>query len=145
MVLQKEEDMVRFMSDLLEAWNYHEVDEIAAFYAPDYEGTDIAEGVPQKGREGIQKAFNRYFAAFPDLQFSKEKIIVQGDDVVLQWTANGTHRGPLLNIPASGRKINLRGVSIFVVKNRLICQGIHIWDLAGFLRNIGLLPELSHD
>jgi hypothetical protein len=36
----------------------------------------------------------------------------------------------------------VRGVSAFATENGKITRGLHVWDVAGFLRALGLLPEL---
>ena len=65
-----------------------------------------------------------------------------GERVVVVWTARGTHLGALMNIPASGRMVTVRGVSAFRLRDGQITQAEYIWDVAGMLRDIGLLPEL---
>jgi steroid delta-isomerase-like uncharacterized protein len=84
----------------------------------------------------------RYFAALPDVRFTLEDVISEGDRMCLIWTARGTHLGALMNIPPSGRAITVRGVSIFRLQDGQITQAEYIWDVAGLLRHIGLLPEL---
>jgi steroid delta-isomerase-like uncharacterized protein len=84
----------------------------------------------------------RYLRAFPDLRFLEEETIIQDNHVVLSWTARGTHRGELMHIPPTGRKISVRGVSLLTVENGRITRGLYVWDVAGLLRAIGLLPEL---
>ena len=67
---------------------------------------------------------------------------MQGERAVLIWTAEGTHLGALMNIPASGRMVTVRGVATFTLQNGAISRATYIWDVAGLLRGIGLLPEL---
>jgi hypothetical protein len=55
----------------------------------------------------------------------------------------GTHEGKVMNIPPSERPIELWGTSFFTVNNGQITYSLHIWDVAGLLRSIGLLPELN--
>jgi steroid delta-isomerase-like uncharacterized protein len=83
-----------------------------------------------------------YFDAFPDLHFTPEEIIVQDDRAVLAWIGRGTHRGKLMNIPATGRSVEIRGVSLLTIKDNQVQRGLYIWDVAGLLRTLGLLPEL---
>jgi hypothetical protein len=47
-----------------------------------------------------------------------------------------------MNIPATGRPVTVRGVSVCHVEGGRIVRAMHIWDVAGLLRAIGLLPEL---
>ncbi len=136
------EQMNRFVENLIDTWNKHDVDKLAEFYAADYRGSDIADARPQEGLAAIQGAARRYFLAFPDLHFRKDNLVIEENRAVLLWTARGTHMGPLLNIPPSGRQFSVRGMSFYSVTDERIESGSNIWDLAGFLRNIGLLPEL---
>lgn len=131
------------VANLVRAWNAHDVDRIVDFYAPDYEGMDVAEAGPQRGPEAVRRSMDRYLQGFPDLSFTAESTLVQGDRVALVWLARGTHQGKLMKIPATGRAIAVRGVSILTFRERRVWRAQHIWDLAGLLRAIGLLPELS--
>ncbi|MBI3977689.1 MAG: ester cyclase [Chloroflexi bacterium] len=136
------EEIARFATDLVEAWNSHDVERLGALYTPDFEGVDVAQAAPLHGLEGIRLTFARYLRAFPDLHFTIDEAVVQGDRLALAWTARGTHRGPLLNIPATGRGVTVRGVSLLTVEGRRARRSIHIWDVAGLLRALGLLPDL---
>ena len=136
------EEIDQFVEDLLDAWNTHDIERIKMFYAPEYEGVDVSQAEPQRGLQGISQAVERYLQAFPDLHFVGEDIIVQGNRAVLVWIAYGTHEGKLMHIPPTGRKIMVRGVSLLTVENGKTTRGLYIWDVAGLLRTIGLLPEL---
>ena len=83
-----------------------------------------------------------YWQAFPDLQFRVTDRLIQDSRLVVVWVAEGTHRGTIMNIPSTGHKVEVRGVSIIDVENDLIVRGQYVWDLAGMLRHMGLLPEL---
>lgn len=135
-------EITQFVTDLLDAWNAHDIERVAGFYASDYEGVDVAQATPQRGLDGIRQTIARYTQAFPDLHFTRDETISEGNRVVVVWTAHGTHQGPLMNIPASGRKIEVRGVSVLTLENSRVRRAVYVWDVAGLLRAIGLLPEL---
>jgi len=130
------------VADLIAAWNTHDLDQATAFFAADYEGRDVAQVEPQHGRDGIRRALASYFQAIPDVHFALDDLVVAGTRAVVVWTARGTHRGSLLNIPASGRVVTVRGVSTFTLRDGQIARAEYMWDVAGLLREIGLLPEL---
>lgn len=48
-----------------------------------------------------------------------------------------------MNIPATGRSVKVRGVSMMTIAGGPIQRTWRVWDLAGLLRTLGLLPELS--
>ena len=85
---------------------------------------------------------SRYIHAFPDLQITCEDIVAQDERVAFTWTARGTHNGPLMNIPPTGFAIEVRGSSFLTMRDNLIYESRHIWDMAGLLRGIRLLPDL---
>ena len=132
----------QLVEDLLDAWNAHDIRRITTFYGPQYEGVDVGEAEPQRGPRAISQAVDRYLRAFPDLRFVGEDVVVQGDRAVVVWTAHGTHGGKLMHIPPTGRKIAVRGISVLTIENGKITRGLYVWDAAGLLRAIGLLPEL---
>jgi len=37
------------VADLTAAWNAHDAEQVLTCYAPEYEGTDVAERTPQRG------------------------------------------------------------------------------------------------
>jgi steroid delta-isomerase-like uncharacterized protein len=132
----------QFVGDLLDAWNAHNVERIKTFYAPEYEGVDVGQAEPQLGPQGIYQTARRLLQAFPDLRFVEEETVVQEDRAALIWTAHGTHKGKLMRIPPTEREVVVRGTSLLTVENGKIVRGLYIWDVAGLLRSIGLLPEL---
>lgn len=136
------ENITRLITELLEAWNAHDVERAVKLYAPEYEGIDVAQASPQRGAHGIRQMMTRYWRAFPDLHFTGDEIICEGSRVVLVWTAHGTHQGTLMKIPPTGRPVEVRGVSLLTVEGGLIVKASYIWDVACLLRAIGLLPEL---
>ncbi len=136
------QETAHLITELLDVWNMHDVDQAVTFYAPDYEGIDVAEAVPQRGPDGLRRTMERYLQAFPDLRFTEETTVIQGDRVALFWTVQGTHQGALMNIPPTGRSIQVRGVSLLTVLDGKVARALYIWDVAGLLRGIGLLPEL---
>lgn len=137
-----EQALIPLVRELLQAWNAHDIDRAVTYYSADYEGVDVAQAAPQRGPEGIRDMLSLYMRAFPDLHFTEEATIVQGEQVAMFWTAQGTHQGALMNIPPTGRSIQVRGVSLLTLSDGKVARALYIWDVAGLLRGIGLLPEL---
>lgn len=136
------QETVKLIQRLVAEWNSHDPERVAARYTPDCYGLDVAIAKPQIGREGVKQMFAAYYAAFPDLKIIADDIIVEEERVAMFWTAHATHQGTILNIPASGRHITVSGVNRFVLQDELISHSLTIWDVAGMLRGMGLLPDL---
>lgn len=135
-------DLYQIADALLDAWNCHDVDRILALYAPDHQGEDVSQASPIQGHQGIGRAVSAIFQAFPDLIFTNEELIVQDDRLAIAWVLRGTHQGMVMNIPPTQRPIRVRGSSFFTIKDGKIVRSLHIWDVAGLLRAIRLLPDL---
>jgi steroid delta-isomerase-like uncharacterized protein len=129
-------------TELVQAYNRHDLDRASSFYAADYEGVDVAQPLRHRGLIGVRQTITNYWTAFPDLQFVQDDLIVEPDRVVQVWTARGTHLGALMNIPPSGRRVAVHGVSVLTLDGERIQRALYVWDVAGLLRSIGLLPDL---
>lgn len=135
-------DLARYAETINEAWNSHDIEKVISFYSPDYIGDDIGQASPLRGRDGMRAMLENYWRAFPDLRFKVRSTLVEGKRVAIIWIGEGTHLGTIMNIPPTGHRVEVRGVSIIDVENDLIMSGQYVWDLAGMLRHMGLLPEL---
>jgi steroid delta-isomerase-like uncharacterized protein len=131
-----------YVDAIHDACNSHDSEKILRLCSPDYTGSDVSQPVPLRGLDDLRLMLERFWTAFPDLRFVATEMIMQGSRLALVWVAEGTHQGPIMNIPPTGRRVEVRGISIIDVKDGLLIRGQSIWDLAGMLRHLGLLPEL---
>ena len=132
----------RLAADLTDAWNSHDPQRVAVLYAADYEGENIGEAAPHCGPEGLAASVATFLAAFPDLHFTVEDTMIQGERVVQVWRAHATHRGPLMNIPATNRRIAVRGASLLTFPRTNSTGRCTSGTWPACCGEIGLLPEL---
>ena len=135
-------DLAAYADNINQAWNSHDIERVLSFYSFDCIGSDVGQTALIRGRDGVRSMLEMYWKAFPDLQFAITDTVVQDSRLVVVWVAEGTHQGPIMHIPPTGHKVEVRGVSVIDVKDGLVVRGQYIWDLAGMLRHMGLLPEL---
>lgn len=136
-------DLTTYASTINDAWNSHNMENVLRFYSRECIGDDVGQASPLRGHDGLRRLLQTYWQAFPDLKFRVISTIVEGYRLVIVWVAEGTHLGPIMNIPPTGRRLEIRGVSLLDVQDGLIVRSQYIWDLAGMLRHMGLLPELA--
>ena len=136
-------DLAAYAEAINKAWNSHDIEEVIGFYSPDYIGEDVGQAAPLRGHTGIRTMLESYWRAFPDLRFKVLSTLAEGSRVAILWIGEGTHRGTIMNIPPTGHRVEVRGVSVIDVTDGLVVRGQYIWDLAGMLRHMGLLPELQ--
>ncbi len=96
---------------------------------------------PAVGPQQIAALYVRHYAAIPDAHVRVDRMVAEADTVVVVWTSSGTHRGTLLGIPPTGKYVSFKGVSVLRYRGGLVIAGTRIWDMAGLLRQLGLLPK----
>jgi len=88
-----------------------------ALMAPEFVNRTAPPGAPN-GADGMLHTFNRVLRpAFPDLQVEIHEQIAEGDKVTTRKTIHGTHRGELLGIPATNRRISIDVIDIVRLDN----------------------------
>ena len=127
----------RFIDEVFNRGDLSVADEVLA---PDYVHYDPATGQMESGIDAFERMINMYRQAFPDFEIRLEEQIAAEDKVVERWTGRGTHQGSLMGIPPSGRTIAADGISIHRLSGGKIVETRTVFDTAGMLRQIGLIP-----
>lgn len=128
---------------IFDRFNTHDPAAAAAHFSANAELRDVAVARLAIGPAQIAALYARHFAAIPDSHVRVDRMVAEGGTVVVEWTLSGTHRGRLLGIPPTGRVICVTGVSLLRYRGDAVAADTRVWDFAGLLRQIGLLP--SHD
>ena len=84
-----------------------------------------------------------WFASFPDLRFRIEQILSEDDRVVSQLLMEGTHLGPWMGIPASGKKIQIRMFTVHRVVQGKIVEDCVLVESLGFFQQLGIIPNTA--
>jgi steroid delta-isomerase-like uncharacterized protein len=66
--------------------------------------------------------------AFPDFETRIDGILSDGPRGVVLWTASGTHRGPLLGMPPTGRRLEWSGMTWFVCDGERLAEEWELFD-----------------
>jgi steroid delta-isomerase-like uncharacterized protein len=110
-------------------------------YSPEFVNHDPADDEDAHGIDGIRARVEGYRAAFPDLNVTVEDILGEGDRVCTRWIARGTHEGDLEGLPATGRTMQIDGMSIDRIEDGKIVETWDNWDTIGMMRQLGAIPE----
>ncbi len=105
---------------------------------------DVVEQVPLPGQgpglKGLQDVLRGMKAAFPDMHWTIEEQITEGDRVMSRFVWTGTHRGPFLGIPASGKPVTVWGIVIDRLVDKRIKETRIIMDTLGMMGQMGVIP-----
>jgi steroid delta-isomerase-like uncharacterized protein len=131
------------VTQLFAAWNNHDAQAVLNMYHNDFEREDVGN-LQVYGKAKLMQVVTNYLHAFPDIYMEIETVVEKNEQVVVCWTATGHHKGKIMNIPATGKLVSFKGVSVLNITDEKIKRVWYLWDQASMLRQMGLLPELQH-
>jgi steroid delta-isomerase-like uncharacterized protein len=88
-----------------------------------------------------QAALKGWHQAFPDMAIVPEKLIAEGDLVTIYWVARGTNTGTGNGLPATGKKAELSGITIWRIVDGKIKEEWSAFDQLSMMRQLGLFPD----
>jgi predicted ester cyclase len=104
-----------------------ELEVIDEVYSPSF--IDHVNSMEYHGTDGARKSVALYLALFPDLQFTVDEQVTEGDRVASRWRLRGTHRG---------RPVELWGIVISRLEDGKIVEDWAASDSLSLLRQLGL-------
>lgn len=117
-------------------WMRGNWERVGEFVAPGFVNHGSFPGMPSTNIADAQRIDTQTRAAFPDLTFSLPRVVADGDLVARHWTAEATHTGEFMGVPATGRRVHMQGM----VFSRVVDGGIaEEWRI---IDSVGLLDQL---
>ena len=134
--------MLERMAENVAAWNRHDADAVMAYAVEDVIWRDIALPMPLHGREAVRQAARGYLEAFPDLRVEVTSQTVEGARVVQEWTAEASHRGPLMGVAPTGRAVRVFGATVITFdEDGRVIEGAMYWNPLGMLHQLGVAQD----
>jgi steroid delta-isomerase-like uncharacterized protein len=125
-----------------ETWNSGDVSGLKELYAADADV--VIPGATVQGRDQVGALWGAFISAFPDGQLTELLRLDCGTYIVSENNLSGTHTAPLVTpqgeVPATGNRVSVDGVSIFKVENGEIKSEHLYFDQVTFLSQLGLMP-----
>lgn len=128
---------VRFFDS---AWNRGDLAVVDELVTPDSVDYSTLHGEPEHGTESFKQIIMMFRSAFPDIHLTIDDEIYAGDKVVHRWTLRGTHQGPFMGAPATGKKVAFTGTTIVQMEDGKIAARWSNLDMLGLLQQLGLAP-----
>lgn len=124
-----------------EVWNQGNLDAVDEIFSQTYLGHLPTPTGVVRGPEEFKQLVRSYRMAFPDVHLTVEDLIGQGDKVVARWTSRGTHQGEFAGLAPSGRKIDVMGISIFLLVNGMVQEEWEGFDRLLLMQQLGAIPS----
>ncbi len=127
----------RFVNDVINAGAF---DRVGDFFDPNYVEHAAPPGFAP-GIEGFKQFFQSFRAAFPDLRYTIDDTLAEGDMVAQRLTGHGTMMGSFLGMAATGKSAAWEEMHLARVdsKGRFVEHWANV-DQMGMLTQLGLAP-----
>lgn len=119
-------------------FNRHDLSELHQWLAPGYSYKVLGQAV--HGLDGYMSTVYPLWQAFPDAHNQILRIVAEGDRVAVLWKATGTHRGEFFGIPATGRRVELMGLTIERIRGGQRLEGWGVPNMLGLMAQLGAGP-----
>jgi steroid delta-isomerase-like uncharacterized protein len=142
--------MTKLAQDYLAAFNSHDLEKFLSFYANDCTLEDMGLGRIYHGKDEIRKSYGEFFMGFPDVHMEFKSDFRDGDWNGTEWVMSGTNKGNLTgmgnmpDIPATNKKMNLRGATIAQWRGDKILRETDYWNATTFMQQLGLMPPMTN-
>jgi steroid delta-isomerase-like uncharacterized protein len=121
----------------------NELDQVLTHAHPDIVVHAHAFGMTLQGKDGFMGFLQSFKGAFPDVAITHRNILSEGDKVAVEFTAQGTHTGPLQTpagaIPATGKTVQFVVTEVLEWQGGLLKSLSNYQDSAAILRQIGAI------
>ena len=121
-----------------EVWNQGRETAIDRLLAPDAVGHGLPGG-DMRGPNAFRAVFHTFRDAFPDIRIVVEKAVTEGDIVAVYCRVTGTHTGPSLGMPPTGRRVDFDGVVFARVADGTIREGWNCFDFLTMYQQMGVV------
>ncbi len=121
-----------------EAWNKSNMSVLPELVSPDFVGH--AGGREYKGSDGYRELIDLLRVPFPDLHFTIDTVVAEGDHIAFVKSGKGTHRGKLMNAEPTGKQVNWKQAIFWRLKDGKVVEAMSISDLLSLFRQIGIAP-----
>ena len=131
-------EIAEFFAGRDAAWQRHDFAALAADHTEDGEVESPLRGKIQ-GYDAILNSYADFFTSFPDAQYLTENMLIDRNKVVQFTKMTGTQKGNFCGLPPSGRRFQIRCVSLFSFADDRIAHELRIYDITGILVQLGIL------
>ena len=125
----------RFMD---ECWNRGNLNTVSELITDNCRYHDPVFPSLSFGTENIKNHIQACRGGFPDLMFTIDDTIAERDEVVMHWTATGTHNGQFLGMPPTNKKASVTGTSINRIEGSKIAEMWSNWNLMSLMEQLGI-------
>jgi predicted ester cyclase len=120
---------------------------IDELFAPDYQAH--FPGLPPiRGVEAVKELIGSFLTAFPDIVFTIEDHVAEGDKVATRWSARGTHLAEFRGFPPrthgvapTGRTVSFSATDIYLIADGKIAEEWNTLEQLDVMQQLGVISS----
>lgn len=130
--------MIEMLESAIAAWNRGDLDGYMELYADDVE---LFGYTPEPmDKTGVRSFYEGIQAGLPGSTITLLATVEQGDRLAVRFVQHGRHDGELMGVPATGREVELNGMTFLTFRNGRVCERWSVADVLGLMTQLGALP-----
>lgn len=130
-----------------QVWNQRKLELADTIFARNCHTHQLRSGASldplPRGPEAIKSHISEWVTGFPDLRFTIERMLAEGDRVLTQLVMDGTHSGPWRGIPPTGKHVEIRMMTIHRLQDGRIIEDWVLVESLGVFQQLGVLPSTT--
>jgi steroid delta-isomerase-like uncharacterized protein len=134
----------RFVEEL---WNARRLEVADQIFSENCVTHQLRSGVldepAPRGPQAMKEHVSGWLMSLPDLRFHIEQMIAEGDRVVSRLAMEGTHQGTWMGIQPTGKRVQIRMITIHRIANGKIAEDWVLVESLGFFQQLGMLPDTA--
>lgn len=143
--MDSDKDIIkRFVEEL---WNARKLDVADQIFSDDCVTHQLRSGALAepacRGPQEMKEHVSGWLISFPDLRFTIEQMIAERDRVVSQLMMEGTHQGIWMGISPTGKRLQIRMITIHRIANGKIVEDWVLVESLGLFQQLGAVPDTA--
>ena len=124
------------------AWDAGNVDEFDKYMTVNSVDHNAMSG-QKPGLAGMKEMAKMLKAGYPDEKSTIEDMRVDGDNLIVRFHMTGTNSGPMMGMPATGKKINIMGIDWLKWENGKFTEHWGAMEEMKMMTQLGLMPPMG--
>ena len=143
--MEEAKDIIRrFVEEL---WNARQLDVADEIFSEECVTHQLHSGVlaepAWRGPQAMKEHVSGWLMSFPDLHFNVEQMVAERDRVVSQLVMEGTHQGTWMGILPTGKRLQIRMITIHRIANNKIEEDWVLVESLGLFQQLGAVRDTA--
>ena len=137
--MDKSQTNLNAVQRFYDAYNNKDAAILNEVIADDY--VDYGHEPPGRGLQGARSDHQEIARALADARFDIDEMFGADDRVVVRWNLHATHTGPFAGVSPTQKKIAVRGISLYRLRDGKITETRNLADLLALFTQLGTIEQ----